>query len=86
MLLRAVTTLDAFSGGRAWLGLGAGYAGEEARSMSLPLPPASTSSNPRTPCGWPTRCAPATTPPSTAAASAEVAAFAHATWAPSSAE
>jgi len=39
LLLKAVTTLDVLSGGRAWLGLGAGYGGEEHRSMGLPLPP-----------------------------------------------
>ena len=36
---RSVTTLDVLSGGRAWLGLGAGYAQDEARAMVLPLPP-----------------------------------------------
>lgn len=39
MLIKAVTTLDVLSGGRAWLGLGAGYQEEEARAMDLPLPP-----------------------------------------------
>jgi F420-dependent oxidoreductase-like protein len=39
LLVKAVTTLDVLSGGRAWLGLGAGYAGDEARAMGLPLPP-----------------------------------------------
>jgi F420-dependent oxidoreductase-like protein len=39
LLIKAVTTLDVLSGGRAWLGLGAGYAGDEARAMGLPLPP-----------------------------------------------
>jgi F420-dependent oxidoreductase-like protein len=39
VLLKAVTTLDALSRGRAWLGLGAGYEGDEARAMGLPLPP-----------------------------------------------
>jgi F420-dependent oxidoreductase-like protein len=39
VLLKAVTTLDVLSGGRAWLGVGAGYEGEEARDMGLPLPP-----------------------------------------------
>jgi F420-dependent oxidoreductase-like protein len=38
LLIKAVTTLDVLSGGRAWLGLGAGYAGDEARAMGLPLP------------------------------------------------
>jgi F420-dependent oxidoreductase-like protein len=39
LLIKAVTTLDVLSGGRAWLGLGAGYQEEEARAMDLPLPP-----------------------------------------------
>ena len=39
LLIKAVTTLDVLSGGRAWLGLGAGYHEEEARAMDLSLPP-----------------------------------------------
>jgi F420-dependent oxidoreductase-like protein len=39
LLVKAVTTLDVLSGGRAWLGIGAGYHGEEAGAMGLPLPP-----------------------------------------------
>jgi F420-dependent oxidoreductase-like protein len=39
LLIKAVTTLDVLSGGRAWLGIGAGYHGEEAEAMGLPLPP-----------------------------------------------
>jgi F420-dependent oxidoreductase-like protein len=39
LLVKAVTTLDVLSGGRAWLGLGAGYHGEEAEAMGLSLPP-----------------------------------------------
>src|SRR5829696_4169735 len=39
LLVKAVTTLDVLSGGRAWLGVGAGYHEEEARRMQLPLPP-----------------------------------------------
>jgi F420-dependent oxidoreductase-like protein len=38
LLIKAVTTLDVLSGGRAWLGLGAGYLEDEARAMALPLP------------------------------------------------
>ncbi len=38
LLIKAVSTLDALSGGRAWLGLGAGYHAEEARAFGLPLP------------------------------------------------
>jgi F420-dependent oxidoreductase-like protein len=40
LLVKAVTTLDVLSGGRGWLGIGAGYHEEEARAMGLPLPPA----------------------------------------------
>jgi F420-dependent oxidoreductase-like protein len=40
LLVKAVTTLDVLSGGRAWLGLGAGYNADEARSLGLFLPPA----------------------------------------------
>ena len=39
MLIKSVTTLDVLSGGRAWLGIGAGYQEDEARAMGLPLPP-----------------------------------------------
>jgi F420-dependent oxidoreductase-like protein len=39
MLIKAVTTLDVLSGGRAWLGIGAGYLQDEADMMGLPLPP-----------------------------------------------
>jgi F420-dependent oxidoreductase-like protein len=39
LLIKAVTTLDVLSGGRAWLGIGAGYHDDEAREMGLPLPP-----------------------------------------------
>lgn len=39
LLIKAVTTLDVLSGGRAVLGVGAGYLGDEARAMGLPLPP-----------------------------------------------
>jgi F420-dependent oxidoreductase-like protein len=39
VLVKAVTTLDVLSGGRAWLGVGAGYNEDEARAMDLPLPP-----------------------------------------------
>ena len=39
LLVKAVTTLDVLSGGRAWLGIGAGYQEEEAQAMGLPLPP-----------------------------------------------
>jgi F420-dependent oxidoreductase-like protein len=39
LLVKAVTTLDVLSGGRAWLGIGAGYHTAEAEAMGLPLPP-----------------------------------------------
>lgn len=38
VLVKAVTTLDVLSGGRSWLGIGAGYHGPEAEAMGLPLP------------------------------------------------
>jgi alkanesulfonate monooxygenase SsuD/methylene tetrahydromethanopterin reductase-like flavin-dependent oxidoreductase (luciferase family) len=39
VLIKAVSTLAALSGGRAWLGVGAGYHAQEAAEMGLPLPP-----------------------------------------------
>lgn len=39
LLVKAVTTLDVLSAGRAWFGVGAGYHAEEARAKGLPLPP-----------------------------------------------
>jgi alkanesulfonate monooxygenase SsuD/methylene tetrahydromethanopterin reductase-like flavin-dependent oxidoreductase (luciferase family) len=39
MLVKAVTTLDVLSGGRAWLGIGSGHYGEEARGLGVPFPP-----------------------------------------------
>ena len=38
LLIKAVTTLDVLSAGPAWLGIGAGYNGDEARAMGLFLP------------------------------------------------
>jgi F420-dependent oxidoreductase-like protein len=38
LLITAVTTLDVLSGGRAWLGIGAGYHEQEATAYGLPLP------------------------------------------------
>jgi len=40
LLIKSVTTLDVLSGGRAWLGIGAGYHDAEARAMGLWLPEA----------------------------------------------
>ena len=39
LLIKAVTTLDVLSGGRAWLGIGAGYHEGEALALGLSLPP-----------------------------------------------
>jgi F420-dependent oxidoreductase-like protein len=38
LLAKTVTTLDVLSGGRAWLGIGAGDYEEEARGLGLPFP------------------------------------------------
>jgi F420-dependent oxidoreductase-like protein len=40
LLVKAVTTLDVLTGGRAWLGIGVGHHGGEASDMGLPFPPA----------------------------------------------
>jgi F420-dependent oxidoreductase-like protein len=39
LLVKAVTTLDVLSHGRAWFGIGAGYHRDEADWFGLPLPP-----------------------------------------------
>jgi F420-dependent oxidoreductase-like protein len=39
VLIKAVTTLDVLSGGRAWLGIGAGWYEEETRGLGIPYPP-----------------------------------------------
>jgi alkanesulfonate monooxygenase SsuD/methylene tetrahydromethanopterin reductase-like flavin-dependent oxidoreductase (luciferase family) len=40
LLVKAVTTLDVLSDGRAWLGIGAGYNRDEARAMGMFMPDA----------------------------------------------
>jgi F420-dependent oxidoreductase-like protein len=40
LLAKAVTTLDVLSGGRAWLGIGAGFYQAETSGLGIPLPPA----------------------------------------------
>jgi alkanesulfonate monooxygenase len=39
MLAKLVTTLDVLSKGRAWLGIGAAWNGDEATGLGLPFPP-----------------------------------------------
>jgi F420-dependent oxidoreductase-like protein len=39
VLAKTVTTLDVLSGGRTWLGIGAGHYEEEARGLGIPFPP-----------------------------------------------
>ena len=39
MLCKQVTALDVLSGGRAWLGIGAGWNEQEARGLGIPFPP-----------------------------------------------
>ena len=39
ILAKIVTTLDVLSGGRAWLGIGAGWNEEESRGLGVPFPP-----------------------------------------------
>jgi F420-dependent oxidoreductase-like protein len=39
LLIKQVTTLDVLSGGRAWLGIGAGYDTDEGAAMGLSVPP-----------------------------------------------
>jgi F420-dependent oxidoreductase-like protein len=38
LLIKAISTLDALSGGRVWLGIGVGYQATEASMMGLPFP------------------------------------------------
>ena len=39
LLAKEVTTLDVLSGGRAWLGIGAGWNEQESRGLGIPFPP-----------------------------------------------
>lgn len=39
ILLKSLTTLDVLSGGRAWLGIGAGWYERESRGLGVPFPP-----------------------------------------------
>jgi F420-dependent oxidoreductase-like protein len=39
ILAKTITTLDVLSGGRAWLGVGAGWNEEESRGLGVPFPP-----------------------------------------------
>lgn len=39
VLLKTLTTVDVLSGGRAWLGIGAGWNEEESRGLGIPFPP-----------------------------------------------
>ena len=39
VLAKIITTLDVLSGGRAWLGVGAGWNEEESRGLGIPFPP-----------------------------------------------
>ena len=41
ILAKIVTTLDVLSGGRAWLGIGAAWNGEESSGLGIPFPPVS---------------------------------------------
>ena len=42
LLAKTVTTLDILSGGRAWLGVGAGHYAEECDGLGIPFPPLAT--------------------------------------------
>jgi F420-dependent oxidoreductase-like protein len=39
ILAKQVTTLDVLSGGRAWMGIGAGWNEEESKGLGIPFPP-----------------------------------------------
>jgi F420-dependent oxidoreductase-like protein len=42
LLAKTVTTLDVLSGGRTWLGIGAGHYHEECAGLGIPFPPLTT--------------------------------------------
>ena len=42
LLAKTVTTLDVLSGGRMWLGIGAGHYEEECEGLGIPFPPLTT--------------------------------------------
>ena len=58
--VKAATTLDVLSGGRAWLGIGAAWNEEESRAPGLPVPAARPSASrcSRRRSGSSTRCGP----------------------------
>ena len=54
--IKAHTTLDVLTGGRAWFGIGAAWNEEESAALGFPMPRlANASSGWRTRCRWPTR-------------------------------
>jgi len=59
--VKATTTLDVLSGGRAWLGIGAAWNKDESDSLGFPFPPLATGSScSRRRSGSPTGCGPGT--------------------------
>ncbi|WP_452124459.1 LLM class flavin-dependent oxidoreductase [Fodinicola feengrottensis] len=66
LLAKAVTTLDVLSGGRAWLGIGAGWNEEETTGLGLPFPPVSERFERLEACRSACRCGPTPRPATTA--------------------